>query len=71
MEGIFSIILGNLMRLAKEEVIPVPLELFEDRHHSRSGKLHANPYLFLHDVQSVWLDLEVLDLLKNVTQEKR
>lgn len=33
--------------------------------------MRANPHLLLHDFQSVWLDLEVLDLLKNVTQEKR
>ena len=39
--------------------------------HSRVGQLHVNSYLFLHDVQSVWFDLEVLNLLKYVTQEER
>jgi len=32
-EGILSIILGNLIGLAQEEVLPTPFELFEGCHH--------------------------------------
>lgn len=42
-----------------------------ERRHSRLEIFCGNPYLFLHDVQSVWLDLEALDLLKYVMQEDR
>ena len=60
-----------MIRLAQEEVLPIAFELLEERHHSRSRESHVKPYLFLHNVQSVLLDLELLNLLKYVTQEDR
>jgi len=68
-EGMLSIILGNLIRLTQEEVLPIPFELFGGGSSSMVQTITCEPYLFLHDVQPVLLDLEILDLFKYVTQE--
>ena len=42
-EGILSIVLGNLVRLAQEEVLPIPFELFEERLQSWFGQNMRTP----------------------------
>ena len=70
-EGILSVILGNLIRLAQEKVLPIPFELPEERRHLWSRRSLVKPYLFLHDIQSVLLNLETLDLFKYLAQKDR
>ena len=70
-EGILSIVLGNLIRLTQEEVLPIPFELFRGALSSMVQIITCEPYLFLHNVQPVLLDFEVLDLFKYVAQEDR